>query len=145
MNKVILIGRLVQNPEVREVSDNKVCTFDLAITRKFKNAEGKYDTDFVPVVVWGKIGEVIAERFRKGNKILIVGELRTRTWIDKNNNKRKMFEIVANEFEFVEPKQNSSEKPAIQTGTDDTQTTKTTQQDIEIEGFVATESDDLPF
>ena len=144
MNKVILVGRLVQNPELRNVGNSKVCTFDLAVTRRFKNAEGKYDADFIPVVVWGRNGEIIAEKFKKGNKILIIGELRTRIWIDKNNQKHKMFEVNVDDFEFVEPKRDSNEQSVTQTN-NNTQNIETIQQNDEIDGFEATDTDKLPF
>lgn len=101
-NKVILQGRLTNNPETRETSSGiTVTNFTLAIDRGF--GEDK-KTDFIPCVIFGKQAETIGKFVTKGTLILISGTLQTKSWEDKDGNKRTGFEVMANEFAFCEGK-----------------------------------------
>ena len=105
-NKVILQGRLTSAPETRETSSGtSVANFNLAIDRDF--GENK-KTDFIPCVAFGKLAETITKFVTKGTLILISGSLQTKTWEDKEGNKRKDYEVVVAEFSFCETKTSSS-------------------------------------
>ena len=122
-NKVILIGNLCADPELKTTQNGiSVTSFSLAVgRRKVKDQEPQ--TDFITVVAWRNTAEFICKYFQKGKPILIVGSLQSRSWTDNNGNKRYATEVVADEAQFVsngtsnEPKQshpqstNSSNSP----------------------------------
>ena len=102
MNKVILIGRLTKDPELRYAagSGTAVCRFTVAINRQFK----KDETDFINCVAFGKTGETITQYFTKGSKIAITGNIRTGSYDDKDGTKRYTTDVIVETFEFVESK-----------------------------------------
>lgn len=103
MNKVILIGRLTRDPELRYTTTGKaVANFALAVDRQFKNANGEREADFINIVVWGKIAEVCANNLGKGRLVAIDGRLQIRNYEDNNGNKRYVSEVVANEVRFLD-------------------------------------------
>lgn len=105
MNMIVLMGRLVRDPEVRYTPTNKVvCQFTLAVDRPFTNQEGQREADFIPVVFWGKQAETIGNNFRKGNRILVEGRLQIRSYDAKDGSKRYVTEVIGNNFEFIERK-----------------------------------------
>lgn len=105
MNKVILMGRLTKDPEVRYTQTGKVVTqFILAVDRPFKDADENKETDFIPVVVWGKAAELVGNSCQKGHRLLIDGRLQIRSYEAKEGGKRWVTEIIANGVEFVERK-----------------------------------------
>lgn len=105
MNKVILMGRLTRDPEVRYTQTGKVvCQFTLAVDRPFTNQEGQREADFIPVVVWGKIAELCGNSLTKGQRALVDGRLQIRSYDAKDGTKRWITEIVANSVEFIERK-----------------------------------------
>ena len=107
-NKVILMGRLCADPELKQTQSGvAVTSFNLAVDRKGKTGEEKV-CDFITVVAWRQTAEFICRYFKKGQAILVCGELQTRTWQDSNGNKRSATEVVAAEATFCESK-NSSE------------------------------------
>ena len=111
-NKVILIGRLTKDPEVRYTTTQKVvATFSLAVNREYKNAEGNYDADFFNIVMWGKPAELAGNTLKKGSKIYIDGRIQNRTYDAKDGSKRYITEIIANGFEYLEKKPEDA-KPA---------------------------------
>lgn len=102
MNKLALTGRLVKDPTVRYTPNGKiVCQFTLAVQREYKNADGNYDADFIPVVLWSNSAEVAGNNLAKGNKILVEGRIQTRSYVDKQNVKRYITELVARRFEYM--------------------------------------------
>lgn len=102
MNNIEVSGRLVKDPEVRFTPNGKVlCRFTLAVQREFKNAEGEYEADFIPVILWRNSAEVAGNNLSKGNKILVEGRLQTRSYVDKQNIKRWVTELVARRFEYM--------------------------------------------
>ena len=109
MNKVALIGRLTKNPELRFTpgTGKAVSTFTIAVDRR-ANKEGKKETDFIPIVVWGKQGENVANYMSKGKLIGISGRIQTRNYEGKDGIKRYVTEIVADEVQFLERSDNSS-------------------------------------
>ena len=102
MNKVILIGKLTKDPELRYAAGNgtAVCRFTVAITRQFK----KDETDFINCVAFGKTGETITQYFTKGSKIAITGNIRTGSYDAKDGTKRYTTDVIVETFEFVESK-----------------------------------------
>ena len=108
-NKVILIGNLTADPELKQTQSGvSVCTFNIAVNRRFK-AEGQQECDFITIVAWRQQAEFICKYFKKGQAILVCGQLQTRTWTDNQNNKRYATEVVADEVSFVGNKESSSE------------------------------------
>lgn len=109
MNKVILMGRLTRDPEVRYTQTGKVvCQFTLAVERPFSNQEGQREADFIPVVVWGKIAELCGNSLTKGQRALVDGRLQIRSYDAKDGTKRWVTEIIANSVEFIERKASGS-------------------------------------
>ena len=103
MNKVILMGRLTRDPEVRYTQTGKVvCQFTLAVDRPFANQEGQREADFIAIVVWGKIAELCGNSLTKGQRALVDGRLQIRSYDAKDGTKRWVTEIIANNVEFIE-------------------------------------------
>ena len=105
MNKIILMGRLVRDPEVRYTQTGKVvCQFTIAVDRPFSNQEGQREADFIPVIVWGKQAELCGNSLTKGQRVLVEGRLQIRSYDAKDGSKRWVTEVIANSFEFIERK-----------------------------------------
>ena len=105
LNKAILIGNLTRDPEVRTTGSGvAVCTFTIAVNRRFANQQGVREADFINIVAWRQTAEFITKYFKKGNMIGIEGSIQTRRYTDKNGNNRTAFEVVANNAQFVESK-----------------------------------------
>lgn len=98
-NKVILIGNLTADPEIKQTqSGESVCSFSIAVNRRFaKNGE----CDFLTIVAWKKNAEFVCQWFKKGNPILICGQIQIRSWEDNQGQKRYATEVVADEVSFV--------------------------------------------
>ena len=109
MNKVILMGRLTRDPEVRYTQTNNtlVASFSLAINRRFVRPGEERQADFINIVAWSKLGEFCSKYFRKGQQVSIVGRLQTRTWDDEQGQKHYVTEVVAEEAYFAEGKRDS--------------------------------------
>lgn len=104
LNKAILIGNLVRDPELKAIaSGNKVCTFSIATNRTYKDANGvrQEKTDYHNIVVWGKTAENVATYMKKGSQILVEGRMETRSWDDAaTNTKKYRTEIIADTVQF---------------------------------------------
>lgn len=101
MNKVILMGRLARDPELRTTPNGvSVCTFSLAVSRRFKNANGEYDADFISCVAWRQTAEFISKNFAKGRMLGVVGSLQTRSY-DKDGQKHYVTEVSVDEAYFA--------------------------------------------
>lgn len=111
MNKIILLGRLIRDPELRTVeSGDKVYTkFIIAVERNFKSIDGTRKADLIPVTVWGKKAEVICRYLKKGSGISLSGRLRTGSYEDKNGNKRYIAEVIAEDFKFIGNRRESND------------------------------------
>ena len=102
MNKVFMIGNLVADPELRRTgSDIAVCTFRIAVQRRFTNQQGVREADFFNVVVWRQQGENCAKYLSKGRRCAVVGSLQSRTYDAQDGSKRHVTEVVADEVEFL--------------------------------------------
>lgn len=105
MNKVILVGNLTRDPEFTTTASGvNVSKFTLAVSRRFQNANGERETDFISVVVWRAQAETCAKYLRKGSKAGVVGSMQTRTYDAQDGTKRYVTEVVADEVEFLTPK-----------------------------------------
>ena len=105
MNKAIIMGRLTKDPDVKYTQSGKCVTqFTLAVDRQFKDANGNKETDFIPVVVWGKAAELVGNSCQKGHRLLVDGRLQIRSYEAKDGSNRWVSEIIANGVEFVERK-----------------------------------------
>ena len=112
MNYVSMIGRLTKTPEIRQTNTGKnVCTFTLAVNRRYKDAQGNATADFFSVQAWEKLAELCARYLDKGSKVFISGELRNRSYEAKDGSKRTVTEIIANEVEFLSPKTDPATPP----------------------------------
>lgn len=115
LNKVILIGNLTRDPELKAIpSGNKVCTFGLATNRVYRDANGvrQEKTDFHNIVVWGKTAENVATYMKKGSQILVEGRLETRSWDDASTGTKKYrTEIIADTIQFGSKNSGPSSSP----------------------------------
>lgn len=111
MNAVQLTGRLARKPEVRYSESGKVISnFSIAVTRKYKNAMGEYECDFINCLAFGKTAETISEYLDKGDMIGVSGRIQTRNYEDKEGNKRYVTEVIVDSIEFLSPKKKSEGK-----------------------------------
>lgn len=103
LNKCSFIGNLGKDPEVKEVGSSKVANFSIAVTEKFKNREGQYQekTEWINIVIWGKLADVVEKYLKKGSSIYIEGKLQTRSWDDQEGNKKYITEILGNNFQML--------------------------------------------
>jgi single-strand DNA-binding protein len=129
MNKSVLVGRLVKDPEVRYTANNQtpVAKFTIAVNRLFKQ-EGQPDADFIPIVVWGKPAENCGKYIAKGSLVSVAGRIQTRSWDDNEGKRHFATEVIADEVGFLDKKGEAK------------------QENQESNNFKpAEEEDDLPF
>ncbi len=109
MNKVILMGRLTRDPEVRYTTTNNtlVATFPLAVNRRFARQGEERQADFVNIVAWDKTGEFCSKYFKKGQQVGVIGRLQTRNYDDKDGKKVYVTEVIAEETYFADSKRES--------------------------------------
>lgn len=130
MNKVVLVGRLAKDPELRSTQlDKVVAVFTVACDRRFARGEA----DFINCVAWGKTAEFVSRYFKKGDRIGIVGRLQVRSWEDEKGNKRYATEVVAEDVEFAQSKSEGGKA----------ENTAPTMADIG--DFIPVDDDDVPF
>lgn len=108
-NKVILIGNLTSDPELKQTTSGiSVCSFGIAVNRK-RTKDGEQACDFITIQAWRQQAEFVSRYFKKGKPILICGQIQTRSYTDKQNNKRTAVEVVADEVSFVGNNESSTE------------------------------------
>lgn len=110
MNSVNLIGRLTKDTELLAVGENKYVRFTLAVNRKFKNADGEYDADFISCVAWNKTAELINEHFKKGSEIGIDGRIQTGSYDKEDGSRIYTTDIIVENITFIGSKK--EERPA---------------------------------
>lgn len=149
MNKVILMGRLTKDPEVRYSQSSEplaVARYTLAVNRRFKR-EGEPDADFIGVVAFGKNGEFAEKYFKKGQMVAVVGHLQVRSWDDQEGKRRWTTDVVVEEQHFAESK--SSFESHQSHAPSQTQQNRPTPFNSQPEGFYpideSLEDEDLPF
>ena len=132
LNKVIIMGRLTRDPELRRTQGGTAVTsFTMAVDRDFKSQSGEKETDFIDVVAWRNTGEFAAKYLAKGRMAAVEGRIQVRDWQYKDGNRRKSVEVVADNVYFADSKRDS--KPQESRTVDD-------QEFDEIE-----DDGDLPF
>ena len=139
MNKITLIGNLTHDPEVRSTpSGVTICTFTIAVNRRFANQSGEKQTDFFRINAWRQLGDTCARYLQKGRKVAVIGELQARTYEASDGTTRMSLDVSADEVEFLTPKatdENGSGYSAPRPSAP--------AQDLA--GFTDINSDDLPF
>ena len=102
MNTAIFIGNLTKDPVLRATAGGgAVCTFTVAVQRRFADANGERRADFLPVVCWRSLAESCGKHLYKGSKVCVAGAIQTRTYEAKDGTKRHVTEILANEVDFL--------------------------------------------
>ncbi|MBR5817668.1 MAG: single-stranded DNA-binding protein [Clostridia bacterium] len=120
-NKVILIGNMTADPELKQTAAGiSVCSFSIAVNRRYtKGEQGQQNVDFINIVAWRQQAEFVSRYFKKGNPILICGQLQTRTWNDNQGQKRYATEVTADEISFVASAAQTAAAPAAGSYTPD--------------------------
>ncbi|OFX33196.1 MAG: single-stranded DNA-binding protein [Armatimonadetes bacterium RBG_16_67_12] len=105
LNRIILIGRLTRDPELRYVpSGHPVASFTLAVDRPFANQQGERDTDFIDIVAWRKLAEQASQHLSKGRLVAVEGRLQIRSYETQDGQKRRVAEVVADGIRFLDKK-----------------------------------------
>ena len=139
MNKVVLIGRLTRDPELRYTGNNTpVASFSLAVNRNYSNQQGEREADFINIVVWRKQAENVKNYLTQGSQVAIDGRLQTRTYDDQNGQRRYITEVIADNVEFLSTK-NSNADGAVDDGAKPKTKTETVNK------FEPIDDDNLPF
>ena len=142
MNKVILMGRLTRDPEVRYTQTNNtlVASFSLAVNRRFVRQGEERQADFFNIVAWSKLGEFCSKYFKKGQQVGIIGRLQTRTLDDDQGTKHYVTEVIAEEAYFADSRRDGTENNSTFENTFG----NTMPGDIGTD-FETSSTDDLPF
>ena len=113
LNKIILMGRLTRDPELRRTgSGTAVASFALAVDRDFKDQNGERETDFVDIVAWRGTAEFVCKYFTKGRMAVVEGRLQVRDWKDKDGNNRRSAEVVAESVYFGDSRRSDAPQPS---------------------------------
>ena len=108
LNKIFIMGRLTRDPELRRTQNGTAVTsFTLAVDRDFKSQSGEKETDFIDVVAWRTTAEFVAKYFSKGRMAVVEGRLQLRDWTDKDGNKRRNAEVLADNIYFGDAKKDA--------------------------------------
>ena len=139
MNKVILMGRLTKDPEVRYTQTNNtlVASFSLAVNRRFAKQGEERQADFVNIVAWNKTGEFCSKYFKKGQQVGVIGRLQTRNWEDDKGQKHYITEVIAEEAYFADSKKDSEGSSSFE-NTFGSEVSENSE-------FSVSSDDDLPF
>ena len=117
LNKIILMGRLTRDPELRRTqSGTAVASFTLAVDRDYKPQDGERETDFIDIVAWRGTAEFVSKYFSKGRMAVVEGRLQVRDWKDKDGAKRRSTDVVADNVYFGDSKRPESGTPAEPSG-----------------------------
>ncbi|MFR3919628.1 MAG: single-stranded DNA-binding protein [Clostridia bacterium] len=140
MNKVILMGRLTRDPEVRytQTSNTLVASFSLAVNRRFARQGEERQADFINIVAWNKTGEFVSKYFKKGQQVAVIGRLQTRTWDDEQGQKHYVTEVIAEETYFADTKRDGGMNDFDSTFGGDSSANTDSE-------FSVSSGDDLPF
>lgn len=120
MNKIVIIGRLTRDPELKSTNaGTSVCNFSVAVDRTYRDKEGNRPTDFFDISVFGATAEFVAKYFKKGSSIAVSGAMESRKFVDKDGNNRIAWSLHADEVNFCGSKSESNggnQKPSIDEG-----------------------------
>ena len=109
LNQIVLMGRLTRDPELRRTGSGiAVASFTLAVDRDFKSQNGEKECDFIDIVAWRSTGEFVSKYFTKGSMAVVSGRLQIRNWTDKEGNKRRSAEVVADNVYFGSSKRDNA-------------------------------------
>ena len=114
INHIVTMGRLVRQPEIRRTQSGiPVCSFTIACQRDFKSADGEKAVDYIDIIAWRSTAEFVSKYFTKGRMAVVDGRLQLRDWTDRDGNKRRSAEVVANSVSFGDSRpQTQQEQPA---------------------------------
>ena len=142
MNKVVLMGRLTRDPEVRYTSANNtlVASFSLAVNRRFARQGEERQADFINIVAWDKTGEFCSKYFKKGQQVGVIGRIQTRNYDDKDGKKVYVTEVIAEEAYFADTRRDAEANPFGGNAVGTTFDATTAPND-----FTQVTDDDLPF
>lgn len=143
MNKITIIGNVVHTPQARSTQSGvKVCSFSVAVRRRFKNPQtGEYDTDFFDVQAWRQTAELCEKYLEKGRKVAVVGAMQSRDY-EKDGVKKRVWELVADEVEFLSAKGEGNATERAPVSQSDVQETKKAAAQ---QGFTVADDEELPF
>ncbi len=145
MNKVVLVGRLARDPELRTTqSGTQVVSFTVACDRRFVRQGEERQADFISCVAWNKTAEFISRYFTKGMRIALDGRIQTRSYDDQNGNKRYITEVIAEDVEFAQSKTENGGNPAPAFSAPMAPAAPQAPS-ADIDGFMPVEEEDLPF
>ena len=137
MNKVILVGRLTRDSEIKNTTTGKtVANFNLAVDRRFKNKDGQKEADFINCQAWGKTAELLGQYTQKGSRIGVVGRMQVRSYDGTDGVKRWVTEVIVDELEFLESKGG---------GQSGNQTNQVSVAQIDEDFHLMADDDDIPF
>ena len=142
LNNVVLMGRLVADPELRHTpNDVSVTTFSIAVDRDFTRSGAERQTDFLNLVAWRQTAEFVCRYVRKGQLVALKGSIQSRSYTDKEGNKRTAVEIVADNVYFAEPKRSTESSYATETRYEE----PSSFSNGSVDDFEEVADDDLPF
>ncbi len=142
MNKVILVGRLARDPELRTTQSGvSVCSFTVACDRRYQKAGEERQADFISCIAWRQQADFICKFFTKGMRIALDGSIQTRSWDDNDGNKRYATEVVVDHAEFAQSKNEGMSSSAQASPANPFPTAPSG----DIDGFMPVEEEDLPF
>lgn len=143
MNQVFLLGRLTRDPVLTKTSTGKsVCNFDVAVQSSVKNELGEYESNFFHIVSFEKTAENIVKFFKKGNQILVTGELKQDCYTARDGTKRENVKIILQKFDFIDPR-NKQDQPQVQQ--DDPYSKFAPEPEQKSNNLPQVEEDGLPF
>ena len=143
LNKVLLIGNLTRDPELRYIpSGSAVTSFTIAMNRVFKmqTGEKKEEVSFVRVVVWGRMAEVCNDYLKKGRPVFVEGRLQSRSWDGNDGQKRSTLEVIASNIQFLGQSSGGRDRDIPDSGSD-----KDEIPDIQLEDAPKGAEDEVPF
>lgn len=124
MNQTCIIGRLVRDPELRELEDGKkVSNITVAVQRSYKNENGEYEADFIDCTLWNGVADRTAEYCKKGDLVGVKGRLQTNTYENEEGEKKKITEVIAEKLTFLSSNKEILEKEGVN---------KTKEEDLEV-------------
>lgn len=143
MNKIILLGRLTKNPEIRfsQKNQNKIANFTLAVNRKYVAQGEERQADFINIVTYSKLAEFAEKYLKQGLQICVSGRLQIRTYDDNNGQKRYATEVIAEEIDFADSPKKADESILWSNPSHNSNQTTTNTDD----GVIMGDNDDLPF
>lgn len=110
LNRIVLIGRNVKDPDLRYTPNGvAVSNFTIAVDRSRKDSQGNKQTDFFDCIAWRQLGELVAQYTKKGSLVAVDGEMQTRTYETQDGQKRKVYEVIADNVRFLSPKDSNSQ------------------------------------